>query len=157
LRRSGRSVLYVSHRLDEVMRLCDRVTVLRDGTVVATRAVGETSADDIIRMMIGRDVGGPGSADPMPVGDAIVLEAHELAGPGVAGVSFALRRGEIVGLAGLAGAGQSELLKLLIGAERAKGGLIRLAGQKFVPTSPARAWTAGLAYVPRERRSEGLF
>ena len=157
IRRSGRSVLYVSHRLDEVMRLCDRVTVLRDGAVVATSPIAETSEDEIIRMMIGREVGEARPPQPTAVGDEIALEANGLAGPGVRSVILSLRQGEIVGLAGLAGAGQSELLKLLIGAERRKGGVVRLAGRNFPRASPADAWAAGLAYVPRERRAEGLF
>jgi ribose transport system ATP-binding protein len=157
IRRSGGSVLYVSHRLDEVMRLCDRVTVLRDGAVVATSPIAETSEDEIIRMMIGREVGEAHPPQPTAVGDEIVLEANELAGPGVDRITLSLKKGEIVGLAGLAGAGQSELLNLLIGAERRKGGVVRLAGRNFSRASPAAAWAAGLAYVPRERRAEGLF
>jgi len=156
IRRSGGSVLYVSHRLDEVMRLSDRVTVLRDGAVVGTRTVAETSADEIIRMMIGRQVGEAYNRQAIAAADETVLDVRELAGDGVERVSFALKKGEIVGLAGLAGAGQSELLRLLIGAERASGGLVRLAGQRFSPRNPAAAWAAGLAYVPRERRTEGL-
>jgi ribose transport system ATP-binding protein len=156
IRRSGRSVIYVSHRLDEVMRLSDRVTVLRDGAVVATSPIAATSEDAIIRMMIGRAVGEVRPRRPVEVGDEVALEAHELAGPGVAPVFFSLKKGEIVGLAGLAGAGQSELLKLLIGAERAKGGKLRLGSGEFRPRDPAAAWAAGIAYVPRERRAEGL-
>jgi len=156
IRRSGRSVLYVSHRLDEVMQLCDRVTVLRDGAVIGTRPVAETSADEIIRMMIGRQVGEAYARQTITAADETVLEVRDLAGNGVERVSFALKKGEIVGLAGLAGAGQSELLRLLIGAERASRGLIRIAGRRFSPGNPAAAWTAGLAYVPPERRTEGL-
>src|SRR5581483_9984570 len=130
IRRGGRSVLYVSHRLDEVLRLADRVTVLRDGAVVATRLIGETSADDIIRMMIGRAVGDAHAPRPMAAGGETVLAVEGLAGPGINGATFALKGGEIVGLAGLAGAGQGELLRLLIGAERAEGGTVRLGGRR---------------------------
>src|SRR5262249_7566164 len=138
IRQSGRSVLYVSHRLDEVMRLCDRVTVLRDGAVVGTQAIGALTADDIIRMMIGRQLGGayPQRRAAPPAAE-MVLEVADLAGMGVAGVDFAVRKGEIVGLAGLAGAGQSELLRLLVGAERAKRGQIRFAGRAFSARKPS--------------------
>jgi ribose transport system ATP-binding protein len=156
IRRSGRSVLYVSHRLDEVMRLCDRVTVLRDGALVGTRPIAETSADEIIRMMIGRQIGEAHSQQTVAAADETVLDLRDLAGPGVERVSFVLKKGEIVGLAGLAGAGQSELLRLLIGAKRASGGVTRLDGRRFSPRNPAAAWAAGIAYVPRERRTEGL-
>jgi ribose transport system ATP-binding protein len=139
------------------MRLCDRVTVLRDGAVVGTRPVTEVSADELIRMMIGRQVGtAPPSERPTAAADATVLDVCDLVGRGVERLSFALKRGEIVGLAGLAGAGQSELLRLLIGAERAESGIIRLAGRTAPVGNPASAWAGGLAYVPRERRAEGL-
>jgi ABC-type sugar transport system ATPase subunit len=156
IRRSGRSVLYVSHRLDEVMRLADRVTVLRDGAVVGTRPIEATGADEIIQMMIGRQVGDASRQQASTPAGEPVLEVSELAGGAVARASFTLAKGEVVGLAGLAGAGQSELLRLLIGAEPARQGTVRLAGRKFSARNPAAAWAAGLAYVPRERRAEGL-
>jgi ribose transport system ATP-binding protein len=157
IRRSGRSVIYVSHRLDEIMRLCDRVTVLRDGAVVDTRRVAETSAAEIIRMMIGRSLG---DAYPRlaaaPAAAEAMLQLDGLAGPGIAGVSLAVAAGEVVGLAGLAGAGPSELHRLLIGAAPASRGSIMVAGHRFAAPSPAAAWSAGLAFVPRDRRGEGI-
>ena len=156
IRKAGRSVLYVSHRLDEVMRLCDRVTVLRDGGVIATKAMAETSQDDIILMMIGRRVD---EAYPPPLAaaaDEIALAVRDLEGDGLAPLSFDLRKGEIVGIAGLAGAGQSEVLRLLAGADRARRGSVRLGASDGPPRGLAAAWRSGIAYVPRERRSEGL-
>ncbi|MEX0852546.1 MAG: sugar ABC transporter ATP-binding protein [Bauldia sp.] len=156
IRRSGRSVLYVSHRLDEVVRLANRVTVLRDGAIVATKTIAETSQNDIVRMMIGRQVEGAYPPPRAPAKKGVALAARGLAGEGIAPLTFDLRKGEIVGIAGLSGAGQSAVLKLLMGADRAHGGDIQLGGREERPHSLAAAWRMGLAYVPRERRSEGL-
>jgi ribose transport system ATP-binding protein len=156
IRRSGGSVLYVSHRLDEVMRLCDRVTVFRDGAFIATRPVAETSAEEIIRMMIGRHVAEAYPRALAPAAAAVALEVRGLEGAGLDPIAFTLRQGEIVGLAGLSGAGQSEVLRLLVGADKSSAGLIRFGGLDRRPRGLASAWTNGFAYVPRERRSEGL-
>ncbi len=156
VRRSGRSVLYVSHRLDEVIRLCDRVTVLRDGAVIATKAIAETSQEEIIRMMTGRKVEEAYPRSLAPAGSEVALAVRDLQGARLSPLSFALHKGEIVGIAGLAGAGQSDVLRLLIGADRARHGRVALGGREGRPHGLAAAWRAGLAYVPRERRSEGL-
>ncbi|MCB1488079.1 MAG: sugar ABC transporter ATP-binding protein, partial [Bauldia sp.] len=156
IRDSGRSVIYVSHRLDEVMHLCDRVTVLRDGAAIATKLIAATSQNDLIRMMIGRQVD---QAYPHPLAaprQEIALGVRDLAGDTVGPLSFDLRKGEIVGIAGLAGAGQSEVLKLLMRAEKVRGGTILIDGDAELPGGLADAWRRRLAYVPRERRSEGL-
>ncbi|MCP4305168.1 MAG: sugar ABC transporter ATP-binding protein, partial [bacterium] len=147
---------YVSHRLDEVMRLCDRVSVLRDGELIATKPIAETSQDDVIHMMIGRRVD---EAYPPAAAAArldVALTVRGLEGDGLAPISFELRRGEIVGLAGLAGAGQSEVLSLIAGADPARRGFIGLGTGSGRPRGLATSWRRGIAYVPRERRSEGL-
>jgi ribose transport system ATP-binding protein len=156
IRRSGRSVLYVSHRIDEVMRLCDRITVLRDGAVIATKAIGETTQDEIIRMMIGRQVDEAYPRPLAPAGEEIVLAVQGLRGGRLEPLNFDLRKGEIVGIAGLSGAGQSEILRLLAGADRVRDGRINVNGRAGRPQGLPSAWRSGLAYVPRERRSEGL-
>ncbi len=157
IRKAGRAVLYVTHRLDEVVRLCDRVTVLRDGAVIATTPVAETSHDDIVRMMIGRQVDGayPSPLAPVDAG-SVVLSVRDLLGDGLKPVSFDLHRGEVLGIAGLSGAGQSEVLRLLIGADRPRQGRLSLSGQELGQRGLKAKWGSGLAYVPRERRSEGL-
>ncbi len=157
IRRSGRAVLYVSHRLDEVVTLCDRVTVLRDGAVIATRPIAETTHDDIVRMMIGRQVDGAYPSPLAPVDTAtIALSVRDLQGSGLKPVSFDLHGGEVLGVAGLSGAGQSALLRLLIGADRARAGRISVSGRVLGRHGLTATWASRLAYVPRERRSEGL-
>jgi ribose transport system ATP-binding protein len=155
IRRSGASVIYVSHRLDEVTRLCDRVTVLRDGEVVATRPVREVSHDEIIDMMIGRRGTDAYPRPTAPASHQVAIEVRGLEGVGVGPVSFDVMKGEIVGLAGLAGAGQSELLRLLMSADRPSAGAIAFAGFER-PTGPTSSWARGVAYIPPDRRSEGL-
>lgn len=156
IRRSGGSVLYVSHRLDEVVRLCQRVTVLRDGAVVATKFVAETSHDEIIDMMIGRRVAEAYPRALIPALAEVALEVRDLKGAGVGPVAFTLRKGEIVGLAGLSGAGQSQVLRLLMGADRASAGVIRFGDRERRPQGLASSWRSGFAYIPPERRAEGL-
>jgi ABC-type sugar transport system ATPase subunit len=150
----GAGVLYVSHRMPEVLRLSDRVTVLRDGRLISTVPLAETGQERIIREMTGRDL----SALFPPRGAAatgeVALEVRGLSAPGVRGVSLEVRRGEVLGVAGLAGAGRGALLRALMGA-LPREGEVRLMG-RAVPAAPVAAWAAGMAYVPRERRTEGL-
>lgn len=156
IRAGGGSVLYVSHRLDEVMGLCDKATVLRDGETIDTGKVAEITHDDLVALMIGRRVQG---AYPRANAKPSTNTALEVAGLGtkrLRGISFSLRMGEILGVAGLSGSGQRELVRALFGDLRLNTGTITLDGQRHVPHGPSAAWKSGLAYVPRERRSEGL-
>lgn len=155
IRRSGNSVLYVSHRLDEVMALCDRATVLRDGRSIDSGELKNITHDDLVAMMIGRKVTEaypPALAAPRP---EVALKLTGFSGPGIRPLTLELRAGEILGLAGLSGMGQSELLRLLVGDSAARGQM-QLGGRPFRPHTPGAAWRGGIAYVPRERRSEGL-
>ena len=157
LARSGVAVLYVSHRLDEVLRLCRRVTAFRDGRSVADLAGAALTRAALVQAIVGggiarltRDAAGPRQAD-------IVLHVSRLARlPRVKDVSFALRRGEVLGIGGLVGAGRTELARLIYGADRADGGTMRLDGAPFAPRNPAAAVKAGLGLVPEERRADGL-
>ncbi|HEX4297898.1 MAG TPA: sugar ABC transporter ATP-binding protein [Devosia sp.] len=156
IRGSGNSVLYVSHRLDEVMTLCDRATVLRDGRAVDSGRLGDITHDDLVAMMIGRrveDAYPPARAKP--AADA-ALSVDSLSSPGLGPLSFGLRKGEILGVAGLSGAGQTRLLRTLFGDAAMTGGAIRLDGRPWRPRSPGASWSGGIAYVPGERRTEGL-
>lgn len=148
------AVLYVSHRLAEVMTICDDVTVLRNGKQVFTGPVATTSRAEIIEHMTGRALTDsfPPRASPMgqPVAQALHLSTKALSG-----LNFTLHQGEVLGIAGLTGAGQAEVLDLFLGLARPRTGTLTLDGSQ-APANPAQAWARGVAYVPPERRSQGL-
>jgi ribose transport system ATP-binding protein len=152
----GVAVLYITHRLDEVVELADRVTVLRDGQRSALLSKGEFDVDVLVRAITGSDlddrtVGSKSSrADP-------VLEVVNLTRlPRVNGVSFTIHRGEVLGLGGLVGSGRTELARLVFGADRPDAGTMTLGGKPYAPASPREAIARGVALVPEERRSQGL-
>jgi ABC-type sugar transport system ATPase subunit len=158
LREQGVAVIYVSHRLKEVFALGDRIAVLRDGAHVGTRTVAGTSEAELIRMMVGRDLSSlyhDDLARPAP-GD-VVLEVTGLSSADVRDISFQVRAGEIVGLAGLIGAGRSELVRALIGAEPVTGGSVTFQGKERRFHSPKDAVRAGIGLAPEERKAEALF
>ncbi|MCW2242359.1 sugar ABC transporter ATP-binding protein [Azospirillum canadense] len=148
--------IYISHHMDEVITIADRVTVLRDGARVATKRVAETCKAELIRLMVGRDLGSHFPERRACNPGAVVLEAKNLSGPGFRDVSLTLRRGEIVGLAGLIGAGRTELARVLSGAHVATAGEIRLDGQTVRHAAPADAVDAGIAYLAEDRRDSVL-
>ncbi len=153
---AGAGILYVSHRLPEVFRLADRITVLRDGAHVTTRYRNETDEDEIIGAMTGRELGHLFPPRPAARPQARpVLEVDGLAAGPVRRAEFNLHAGEILGVAGLAGSGRGALLQALMGALPRRSGQIRLNGRPL-GLRPASIWAAGLAYIPRERRTEGL-
>lgn len=156
IRKSGSSVLYVSHRLDEVMALCDRATVLRDGHAIDSGRMSDITHDDLVSMMIGRKVEEAYPAPLSPAGEETVLRVENLAAAGIGPLSFSLRGGEILGIAGLSGAGQAELVQTLFGDRRLVSGTMQLGGTDYRPSGPRAAWGRGVAYVPRERRAQGL-
>ena len=153
LKAAGAAVLYVSHRMDEVMMLADRITVLRDGAHVATRDRATTSRDEIIRDMTGRAMADLFPARVTETGVA-VLSVQDLRAAGVGPVGFDVAAGEVLGIAGLSGSGRGALLRALIGAVP-RAGAVTLRGMPLAD-DPAGAWAQGMAYVPRERRSEGV-
>ena len=159
LRRQGVAVVYISHHLQEVLELADRVTVLRDGRHVATRPRGDMSEREMIRLMVGRELqdiyGRPALVQR---GGVPRLQVEKLTRTGAfADVSFTLWPGEILGLAGLMGAGRTEVGRALFGAEPDAHGRVLLDGQPFWPQSPAAAMRAGVAYVTEDRKKHGLF
>ena len=156
IRQSGNSVLYVSHRLDEVMALCDRATVLRDGKSIDSGRLADITHDDLVAMMIGRRVEEAYPKRAVVPWDEIAFTATELCAKGLKPVSFSIHKGEILGIAGLAGAGQTTLLRVLFGDLTVTRGSMSLGGHPYRPRGPQDAWRSGIAYVPRERRSEGL-
>ncbi len=157
LRARGVAILYVSHRLEEVFRIAQRYTILRNGRTVAAGAVAETSVPAVITAMAGRPIDAvfphwTWPADPGPV----VLAAEGITGRRIADVTVDVRAGEVVGIAGLAGSGRSELLRIIGGVSRARGGRVTLDGRPFAPRSPGAAHRAGVAIVPQERRTQAL-
>ena len=141
LKRAGVSVVYISHKMDEIFRICDRATVLRDGETIGTVEIAATDASQIIRMMVGRDLQMAARPERRDPGD-VVLSVERLTTDKLRGISFELRRGEVLGVAGLVGAGRSELGAALIGMDRIRSGYIRLH--------------ASIGLVPEDRRLQGL-
>ena len=157
LRRSGVAVLYVSHRLDEILELCRRVTVFRDGRSVAELAGSDLTRQAIVEAIVGGAVDAPAKRTNAQASGAPALSVRALArAPKVKGVSFDLRRGEVLGLGGLVGAGRTELARLLFGVDRPQEGSMTLEGKPYAPSSPAGAVRSGVGLVPEERRVEGL-
>lgn len=152
---TGAAVLYVSHRIDEVFRICDDVTVLRDGRNVSSGPVQDTTKDQVIRDMTGRDVRDAYPPRKEPYAARATVELMNVNTPRLRDISFDLKEGEVLGIAGLSEAGQSELLDVFMGLEPVHSGTALFLGGE-VPSDPARAWKKGVAYLPKERRSQGL-
>jgi ribose transport system ATP-binding protein len=160
LKSRGISIIYISHRMDEVYRVADRITVLRDGRKLFTSEVSQTSPAAIVEGIVGKKIEGELTYRSRERGAAqqeVLLEARGLdAGPRVRDVSFTLHAGEIVGLAGLMGSGRTELARVLFGIDAVKGGDVLIRGKKVDLSSPNRAIAAGLALIPEDRRGQGL-
>jgi ribose transport system ATP-binding protein/rhamnose transport system ATP-binding protein len=151
------AVLYVSHRLDEITALCDRVTVFRDGRSVMDVQRDRLTRRDLVEAIVGGAVAAPERGPARPRDGIRVLEIRDLhRHPHVRGASLDLHAGEVLGLGGLVGAGRSELVRILFGADHAESGSITYEGRPFAPRSPAAAMQAGVAFIPEERRAEGL-
>ncbi len=156
LRDRGRTVIYISHHLDEVFQLASNVTVLRDGRRAGTAMVAETTKAEVIRLMIGRDLSQLFPKVEVPIGDVVMRVVGLQQGTAVRGVDFDVRRGEILGLAGLVGAGRTETALTLFGALPRSGGEVLVDGKVIAPSSPNAAKRRGLALIPEDRRAEGL-
>jgi ribose transport system ATP-binding protein len=156
LKARGVALVYISHRMEELFAIGDRVTVLRDGRHVGTRLLRETSLAELVRLMVGRDLKDQFPKQAAPVGD----EALRVAGLGRAGVlhdiSFTLRRGEVIGLAGLMGSGRTELARAIFGADRLDAGRIFVRGQERTIDSPRTAIDLGLGFLTEDRKHQGL-
>jgi rhamnose transport system ATP-binding protein len=157
LKAQGAGIIYISHRLEELPRVADRVTALRDGVLVGTRAMAEVSRGELIRMMVGRELSAVFPKTFVEPGD-VVLETRGLGcrSAGVRNVSLQVRAGEILGLAGLVGAGRTELARVLFGLTPADSGEVRLRGRTVTIDSASRAVALGIGYVPEDRRRHGV-
>ncbi|MEP7239416.1 MAG: sugar ABC transporter ATP-binding protein [Devosia sp.] len=157
LRDEGRTIVFISHRLEEVRALCDRVTIFRDGNRVATDSIGNLSDADIIRLMIGRPLREYMKKHGTTIGE-VALKVEHLSKPGFfSDISFEVRKGEIVGLGGLVGAGRTDVARALFGVAPASGGSITVNGKAVVVSDPSQAIGLGLAFVPEDRAVAGIF
>ena len=158
LRERGVTSIYVSHRMDEIFKLCDTVTVLRDGGHIATKALASSSEAGVVQMMIGRPIEGVDrAAAPAPASRYEVLRVTGLSSPGkFSDVTFALRAGEILGLAGLVGAGRSEVAQALFGLDPAVTGEVHVEGRRVEIRTPSQAMALGIGLVPEDRKRQGL-
>ena len=156
LRAAGTAVVFISHRLEELFTLADRVTVLRDGNYVGTRPMAGVTTDELIRLMVGRSLGELFPKQTVAAGE-VVLDVEGLGVEGsFSGVSFQLRRGEILGMAGLIGAGRTNVARALFGTEPATAGTIKLDGKPVTISRPDVAMALGIGYVPEDRKEHGL-
>jgi ABC-type sugar transport system ATPase subunit len=155
LKSDGVSIVYVSHKMAEIFRLCDRVTVLRDGETIDTRDIAATDSAEVIRMMVGRDVK-LSTSRTRAISKSVALSVAHLTTRKLCDVSFDLHQGEVLGIAGLVGAGRSELGAALFGLDAIEQGSVRLNGELFTPKDPAQAQRQGVGLVPEDRKAQGL-
>ena len=157
LKAQGVTMIYISHRLEELFEICDRVSILRDGKYVDTLDIDNTDKRKLIKLMVGRELSEKYPEKTVPASDEIVLRVDGLSGNGVRGISFELHKSEILGFAGLVGAGRTELMHLIYGAARVETGTMTLNGERLMLKSPSDALKAGLGLIPEDRKQQGCF
>lgn len=158
LKAKGIGMIYISHRMDEIKRISDRVTVMRDGEYVGTVNTNETTNEEIVKMMVGREIlGNTKEKSTCPEGSPVVLEVENLCvGDSVRNVSFKLRKGEILGFSGLMGAGRTEVARAIFGADKVTDGAIKVNGKTVDIDTPCSAVRYGICYIPEDRKRYGL-
>lgn len=156
LKAKGVSIIYISHRLEEIFRLSDRIVVLRDGEYIKTLTTKESNVDELIHLMVGRDLK---ESYPPRKGcikeDEILLDLQQVSGNGDKDISFQIKKGEVLGLGGLVGAGRTELAQVIFGAAKKTGGRILFGGKEINPKTPREAIDHGIALVPEDRKRHG--
>jgi ribose transport system ATP-binding protein len=152
----GIAILYISHRLDEIFRIADRVTVMRDGKIVDTLPTSELDEDKLVRLMVGRDIGNLYPKTEVEIGDVVLRAEGITRGHVLNDCSFEVRAGEILGFAGLVGAGRTELARAVFGADRIDSGTVELDGRRLRIRGPQNAIEAGIGYLTEDRKGEGL-
>src|SRR5699024_717804 len=156
LRKQDVAVIYISHRMEEIFRICDRITVLRDGEYIGTENVSDVDFDAIVRMMVGRELGGRFPERDYSGGD-VIFEVKNLARKGLFDdISFSVKEGEILGVAGLMGAGRSEIMETIFGYTAKQHGRIHLNGEELTIKHPSDAIKAGIGFITEDRKSKGL-
>jgi ABC-type sugar transport system ATPase subunit len=156
MRDDGIAIVYISHRLKEVLQIADEVTVLRDGSMIETRPIAGVTVPDMIRLMVGRDVANVFPKQPAQIGESVLRVENISDGVHFSGVSFDVHAGEILGLTGLVGAGRTEVSRAIFGLAPLVEGRIVVNGTPVDIRSPAQAQRAGIAYVPEDRKSDGI-
>ncbi|MCD8350184.1 MAG: sugar ABC transporter ATP-binding protein, partial [Planctomycetaceae bacterium] len=155
LKSRGVTIVYISHRMDEIFALSDRITVMRDGVKVQTLDTPDTNVDELIKLMVGRELKETFPPRTRSVSDKMVLEVEALCGNGLRDISFSLKKGEVLGFGGLIGSGRTELMELLFGVKRPDSGTIRLHGKPIQSRTPGDAIKQGIALVPEDRKRQG--
>ncbi|MBK4347122.1 sugar ABC transporter ATP-binding protein [Lacisediminihabitans changchengi] len=155
LRAEGKAIGYVSHRMNEIFQLADRITVLRDGKLVGTKKTQDTDHNELVHMMVGRDLSQMFQRERQPAG-ATVLHLQNVTTDDVHDITMTVKAGEVVGVAGLVGAGRSELMKAIVGDLPIRGGEVFVNGERAHFRSPADALAAGIGFAPEERKAEAL-
>lgn len=156
LREKDVSIVYISHRMEEIFELCDRITILRDGSYIGTEKISEIDMDGVVRMMIGREIGERFPKRDVKIGD-VVLRVEGLTREGLFhDVSFDVRAGEVLGVAGLMGAGRTEIMRAIFGCIPKDQGNIYIEGQKVRIKNPEQAIKAGIGFITEDRKTEGL-
>ena len=156
LKKEGVTVIYISHHLDEIFRITDSITVLRDSRMQGTFSTESISRKDVVSLMIGKELKDFYPKEEAVIGDTVLEVEDVYSGTLVKGASFKLRRGEILGLAGLVGAGRTETMLAMYGVEKMKSGQVKIDGKPFAPKTPLEACRAGIAFIPEDRRNEGI-
>ncbi|MFT3983536.1 MAG: sugar ABC transporter ATP-binding protein [Lachnospiraceae bacterium] len=155
LKAEGKSIIFITHKIEELLTICDKVSVYRDGHYIGTRNCADTTKDELINMIIGREL-----TEQYPIIESkkgkVILEVDHLCGPDYQNVSFKVREGEIIGFSGLVGAGRSEIMRGIFGIDKVLSGEIRLEGKKVTIRSPQDAVNLGMAMVTEDRRDFGI-
>lgn len=156
LQKKGITIIYISHRMDEIFTIADRVTVMRDGQYIDTRNVADTNRDELIRLMVGRELSKT-YPSPQNTFEEELLRVENLCGNGDRDISLTLRKGEILGIAGLIGAGRTEFARVLYGADKCESGRIFLEGRELHIRNTSDAIREGIGLIPEDRKSQGCF
>ena len=155
LKAAGVTIIYISHRMDEIFRLSDRVTVMRDGQMIGTVNTKETDVDLLVRLMVGRELKEIYPAREPAISDKVLLDVQHLHGNGLTDISFKVHRGEVLGFAGLIGAGRTQLAELIFGVRPKTAGKMTFNGKEIAPRTPREAIDVGIALVPEDRKRQG--
>jgi ribose transport system ATP-binding protein len=156
LKKQGVTIIYISHRMEELFRISDRVTIMRDGCYIETKQTKSTNRKELINLMVGRELS-ENYPSRKSVPNETALEVKDISGNGDENISFCVRKGEILGLSGLVGAGRTELARVIFGADKKESGTIYIEGKPVVINSPADAIKNGIGLIPEDRKNQGCF